>query len=53
MTESESTQYNKRKLYIRNLDFNVIRDDIHDAFSKHGKVIKCDVPMEKPGKCKG
>ena len=44
-----------RKLYIRNLDFNVVPEDLVQEFSKFGKILACDVPRDqlKEGKCKG
>ncbi len=50
--ESES-KVNMRKLYIRNLAFEVESLHISDEFKEFGEILRCDVPMEKPGKCKG
>ncbi len=33
---SSGTQQNFRKLYIRNLQFKVVSEDLKDAFSKYG-----------------
>lgn len=33
---SEADQINPRKLYIKNLAFEVVQEDIHDAFKSFG-----------------
>ena len=50
MTEEKP---NLRKLYIRNLAFEVEQLVIRQAFEQYGQIKRCDVPLEKPGKCKG
>ena len=52
---SAPPQQNMRKLYIRNLDFKVISQDLKSAFSKFGEILKCDVPSDhaNPNRCKG
>ncbi|CDW80921.1 polyadenylate-binding cytoplasmic and [Stylonychia lemnae] len=50
---SDQQDIDPRKLYIRNLAFEVVKQDIREAFDSYGEIEACDVPMEKPGKCKG
>ena len=47
MTEEKP---NLRKLYIRNLAFEVEQLVIRQAFEQYGQIKRCDVPLEKPGK---
>eukprot|EP00347_Sterkiella_histriomuscorum_P003467 403364183 len=44
---------NPKKLYIKNLAFEVVQADIRQAFEPFGNIVTCDVPMENPRKCKG
>ena len=53
MSETAKQEIDPRKLYIRNLAFEVVKDDIRKAFEPFGIIEACDVPMEKPNKCKG
>ena len=44
-----------RKLYLRNLRYEVEVADIEDAFKPFGEIVRCDVPKDQdnPNKCKG
>jgi RNA recognition motif-containing protein len=40
------SNYHKKKLYIKNLDFGVVPEDIRDVFEEFGNIIACDVPRD-------
>ena len=54
-SQSVSMGYHLKKLYIKNLDFKTIAEDIKDKFCEFGDIISCDIPKDhdKPDQCKG
>jgi RNA recognition motif-containing protein len=38
---------NNNKLYVGNLSFNTTENDLHDAFSAHGKVVEANLMVER------
>jgi len=52
-TTAESSVFDKT-IYIGNVSFDAIEEDIRDAFSSIGEVAKVDVPLSREtGKCRG
>ena len=49
----EAPMLHTRKLYIKNLEFRVIPEDIKEKFSEFGNILSCDVPRDqtKPDYC--
>jgi RNA recognition motif-containing protein len=47
--------FHEKKLYIRNLDFRTIPDDIRSLFEGFGTILACDLPKDhvRPGYHKG
>ena len=47
--------FHEKKLYIRNLDFRTIPEDIRSLFESYGTILACDLPKDhvRPGFHKG
>jgi RNA recognition motif-containing protein len=38
---------NKRKLFIHNLSYKVMKEDLETEFEKFGKIESCNVPIKE------
>lgn len=45
--------YDGRELHLLNVDWNATEDDIHEVFSKYGKIEKTRIPRTVHGRSKG
>lgn len=51
--EQQDEEFEKRRLFIKNLPYEILDDEVEDLFSKFGTVTELKLIRDKEGKCIG